>query len=270
VTAAHTYTVIPRIPTGSRISFASRRTIGWSWIQRPSICSGAGTATTSVGEMLRKSHPDAWARVPGAAGGIDPDDGFLAHMDRVAMRLSSYMRGGRGLRRRIPTPTLSVAYFCAEFGIVRGAARVFRRAGILAGDHLKSASDLGIPLTAVGLAYAGAISSVLECGRLAAGAVSGSRLYIFRSCWSAGRTAPRSPSSRLTRAQGPSADLACPVGECVVSAGHRPAEQWSRGSRRDRYLYGGDKDMRIRQEILLGSAGVPCAGRSGDEPTVCI
>jgi len=33
------------------------------------------------------------------------------------------------------------------------AARVFRRLGILAGDHLKSASDLGIPLTAVGLAY---------------------------------------------------------------------------------------------------------------------
>jgi len=48
---------------------------------------------------------------------------------------------------------LKVAYFSAEFGLQRVAADLFGGLGVLAGDHLKSASELGIPLVAIGLLY---------------------------------------------------------------------------------------------------------------------
>src|SRR4030095_8120016 len=46
-----------------------------------------------------------------------------------------------------------VAYFCAEYGVHSSLPLYSGGLGILAGDHLKSASDLGIPLVAVGLLY---------------------------------------------------------------------------------------------------------------------
>lgn len=52
-------------------------------------------------------------------------------------------------------PDAPVAYFCAEFG-VHETLRIYSGGlGILAGDHLKSASDLGVPLVAIGLFYRG-------------------------------------------------------------------------------------------------------------------
>src|ERR1044072_3316883 len=46
-----------------------------------------------------------------------------------------------------------VAYFCAEFGVHHSLPLYSGGLGILAGDHLKSASDLGLPLVAIGLLY---------------------------------------------------------------------------------------------------------------------
>src|SRR5438045_5578568 len=54
----------------------------------------------------------------------------------------------RGITRQHP-----VAYFCAEFGVHHSLPLYSGGLGILAGDHLKSASDLGLPLVAVGLLY---------------------------------------------------------------------------------------------------------------------
>ncbi|MEY4827720.1 MAG: hypothetical protein RLZZ288_1271, partial [Planctomycetota bacterium] len=48
---------------------------------------------------------------------------------------------------------LHIAYFCSEFAIHESLQQYSGGLGVLAGDHLKSASDLGIPLTAVGLLY---------------------------------------------------------------------------------------------------------------------
>ena len=54
-----------------------------------------------------------------------------------------------------PTATegLRVAYFSAEFGITECLSIFAGGLGVLAGDHLKSASDLGVPLVGVGLLY---------------------------------------------------------------------------------------------------------------------
>src|SRR6266478_8243781 len=54
---------------------------------------------------------------------------------------------------RVITPEHPVAYFCAEFGVHNSLPLYSGGLGILAGDHLKSASDLRLPLVAIGLFY---------------------------------------------------------------------------------------------------------------------
>ncbi len=87
------------------------------------------------------------------------DDGFLAHMDRVAARLDSYLNAESSwFRRRHATVSFTrrqplVAYFSAEFGLASCLSIFAGGLGILSGDHLKSASDLGVPLVGVGLLY---------------------------------------------------------------------------------------------------------------------
>jgi len=51
------------------------------------------------------------------------------------------------------SPVRSIAYFCAEYGVHNSLPQYSGGLGILAGDHLKSASDLNLPLTAIGLLY---------------------------------------------------------------------------------------------------------------------
>src|SRR6185436_8127500 len=51
------------------------------------------------------------------------------------------------------TPERPLAYFCAEYGVHNSLPLYSGGLGVLAGDHLKSASDLGLPLVAVGLLY---------------------------------------------------------------------------------------------------------------------
>ena len=65
-----------------------------------------------------------------------------------------------------------MAYFSAEFGLTECLSIFAGGLGVLAGDHLKSASDLGVPLVGVGLLYQqGYFTPVPEPGGLAAGNV---------------------------------------------------------------------------------------------------
>jgi glycogen phosphorylase len=97
------------------------------------------------------------------------DDGFLAHLDRVVDGLDSYLAADtwfqqtyapRSSNGDIPAADPAaiaeryrIAYFSAEFGLHESIPIYSGGLGILAGDHLKSASDLGIPLVGVGLMY---------------------------------------------------------------------------------------------------------------------
>lgn len=83
------------------------------------------------------------------------DEAFLAHLDRVAADLRDYV-GGTGVWHRKTFGASSqpeVAYFSMEFGITECLPIYSGGLGMLAGDHLKSASDLGVPLVGVGLLY---------------------------------------------------------------------------------------------------------------------
>src|SRR5205823_7732222 len=85
----------------------------------------------------------------------DPD--YAARVQKLHDRFSAYMSDSRPwpklqLKSYITQQT-PVAYFCAEFGVHHSLPLYSGGLGILAGDHLKSASDLGLPLVAVGLLY---------------------------------------------------------------------------------------------------------------------
>jgi starch phosphorylase len=81
------------------------------------------------------------------------DGGFVGWADGLREDLRRYIdepRWYQGLQDAPP----AVAYFSPEFGIAAALPQYSGGLGILAGDHLKSASDLGVPLTGVGLFYA--------------------------------------------------------------------------------------------------------------------
>lgn len=82
------------------------------------------------------------------------DEGFLAHLDRVYANLQNYLTELNWFEKTYGKEHhLKVAYFSAEFGLTECLETYSGGLGILAGDHLKSASDLGIPLVGVGLLY---------------------------------------------------------------------------------------------------------------------
>jgi starch phosphorylase len=82
------------------------------------------------------------------------DDGFLAHMSRVYSAFKEYLaQPGWYHDVHGDKSKLLVAYFSAEFGLHESLPIYSGGLGILAGDHLKSASELALPLVGVGLLY---------------------------------------------------------------------------------------------------------------------
>ncbi len=83
------------------------------------------------------------------------DEAFLAHLDRVRRDLAAYMSGDGSwyVRRHGRSGQPLAAYFSMEFGLTECLPIYSGGLGMLAGDHLKSASELGVPLVGVGLLY---------------------------------------------------------------------------------------------------------------------
>lgn len=85
------------------------------------------------------------------------DRRYLRHLEFVQRDLDDYMNGDRwfqGFAAKTEGAPASIGYFSAEFGITPVLPQYSGGLGILAGDHLKAASDLGVPIIGVGLLYA--------------------------------------------------------------------------------------------------------------------
>ncbi|HWU57636.1 MAG TPA: DUF3417 domain-containing protein, partial [Microbacteriaceae bacterium] len=80
------------------------------------------------------------------------DQGFVDWANSLRDELHRYISEPRWYQSLEDAPG-SIAYFSPEFGIAAALPQYSGGLGILAGDHLKSASDLGVPLTGVGLFY---------------------------------------------------------------------------------------------------------------------
>ena len=160
-----------------------------------------------------------------------------------------------------PSAPASIAYFSPEFGITEVLPQYSGGLGILAGDHLKSASDLGVPIIGVGLLYrSGYFRQSLSPRRLAAGDLPRPRP----------RRAARSRCCASTTARRSWSRSACPAAaRCArtcggpTSAGSRcscstPTSRSNDPAERDvtDRLYGGGGEHRLQQEMLLGIGGV--------------
>ncbi|BCO35110.1 DUF3417 domain-containing protein [Mycobacterium heckeshornense] len=119
-------------------------------------------------DLFAAIDPGLWAqcgRDPVALlGAVSParldelavDDGFVARLDELAAELTDYLTRPLWYQQQqsngVEMPSC-IAYFSMEFGVAEVLPNYSGGLGILAGDHLKSASDLGLPLIAVGLYY---------------------------------------------------------------------------------------------------------------------
>ncbi len=164
----------------------------------------------------------------------------------------------------------TVAYFAAEFGLHRALPIYSGGLGVLAGDHIKEASDIGVPLVGVSLLY--------RQGYL--------RQRIDHEGWQHDVPAhldPRAePTTRVTHDDGTpvfvDVDLqdGFPLQLAVwkVQVGRVPLylldsdvegnPEWTRQI--SHRLYGGDTEHRLRQEIVLGIGGVRLLRQLGIEP----
>lgn len=200
------------------------------------------------------------------------DESFVAMVARVQIRLEAYRSTpGWFLQAHPEAGAMRVAYFSLEFGLDAGIPLYSGGLGILAGDHLKSASDLGIPLVGVGLLYRnGYFHQYL-------GPDGGQRERYPATDWS------DLPLSDVTDATGAPLRVSVELADRVIVAAVRRItvgrvplilldadipENDEDLRQVTSALYGGDKETRIRQELLLGVGGVRALAAAGLEPSV--
>lgn len=192
---------------------------------------------------------------------ISTDSRFTEFLKKVENDLALYLNADSWFQARKSSPLKRVAYFSPEFGISSALPQYSGGLGVLAGDHLKSASALGVPIVGVGLFY--------------------KEGYFRQSVTPRGSQFERYPtldplSLGLTKATEPF--------RLLVGDQEAKIEVWSVSLGRVRIylldtdndenppelrqitdrLYGGDIEHRIRQEIVLGMGGVKALRAVGE------
>jgi starch phosphorylase len=115
--------------------------------------------------LFSSLDPEAWERARGnpvtflhslsgsRLASISGDAALLARIDAAVADLGRYLTDPSWYSTEVPDGPAAIAYFSPEYGIAAAMPQYSGGLGILAGDHLKSASDLGVPIVAVGLLY---------------------------------------------------------------------------------------------------------------------
>ena len=267
-----TFTVLPHLPERLQALHKLAYNLWWCW-------------NADAVALFRRIDVDLWkelehspVKLLGATAQerfeqLAKDEGFLAHMDRVEESLNNYMSAPTWFQDTYGAEKQArIAYFSAEFGIHESIPVYSGGLGVLAGDHLKSASDLGIPLCGVTLMYREGYF----------------RQYLNIDGWQQERypendffnlplipeTMPdgspltvsvhlpgRDVHARLWRVQVGRVPLY--LLDCNIPQ-NRPADRNITAQ-----LYGGDQHMRIEQEIVLGIGGIRALKALGKMPTIC-
>jgi len=201
------------------------------------------------------------------------DDAYIAQLCRVMDSFYVYTNSRTWFEDKFPDDKdLKIAYFSLEFGLHESMPIYSGGLGVLAGDHLQSASDLGIPLIAVGLAYRQGYFKqqltedgwqlesypVTDVHQWCATPVTdeqGNQLKVGL-CFGLHQTSAAIWLAHVGRVKLYLLDADLPEN----SPEYRAVTA---------RLYGGDRLMRIRQEILLGIGGLRALRTLGVTPTVC-
>ncbi|MCX5759383.1 MAG: alpha-glucan family phosphorylase [Candidatus Hydrogenedentes bacterium] len=200
------------------------------------------------------------------------DDSFLAHLDRVADRLNKYLHSNSWAEKNPEAPEgFGVAYLSLEFGLHESISIYSGGLGLLAGDHLKSASDLGVPLVGVGLLYReGYFTQYLNADGWQQERYPQNDFYNMEI-----ETEPDASGKQIIiEIEYPERVVKARIWRCQV--GRVPLYlldcDFDVNQEDDREitarLYQGDRDMRIRQEIMLGMGAVKAMRALGLKPTI--
>ncbi|KPL20391.1 MAG: alpha-glucan phosphorylase [Phycisphaerae bacterium SM1_79] len=266
------FTVLPALPEPLRDLETIARNMFWSW--NPELV-----------ELFKRIDSNLWSRCghnpvkllgsvsQARLDALAENQGFLGQLQRGAEKLKSYLDAPTWYEKvcsKCSKPI--IAYFSAEFGAHECLPIYAGGLGILAGDHLKSASDLGVPLVGVGLLYQkGYFRQYLN--------IDGwqQEIYVENDFYNMPIELVRKESGRpLT------VSVEYP-GRCVIAqiwcvavgkvklylldtnvAANSPMDRMITSS-----LYGGDRELRIRQEIMLGIGGLKALSAMDIAPTVC-
>ncbi|MEU8790194.1 glycosyltransferase family 1 protein [Streptomyces sp. NPDC048643] len=257
--AIRRFTVRPVLPETLHPLSDLARNLRWSW-------------HAETRDFFQSVDPERWAasdgdpvRLLGSVSAarlteLTEDSRFLRRLAEVSEDLRDYMTGDRWYQTQTSDLPAAVGYFSPEFGITAALPQYSGGLGILAGDHLKAASDLGVPLIGVGLLY--------RHGYF--------RQSLSREGWQQEQYPVLDPNELpvvpLREEDGTTAQvsLALPGGRALhariwlAQVGRVPllmldsdVEENDLGERgvTDR-LYGGGSEHRLLQEMLLGIGGV--------------
>ena len=266
------FTVLPTLPDILKDLDIIARNMFWSW--NPEFV-----------EIFKRIDSNLWsacghnpvkmlgsvsqARLDELAG----NQGFLGQLQRANEKLKSYFEKPtwyENVCSKCDNPT--IAYFSAEFGVHECLPIYAGGLGILAGDHLKSASDLGVPLVGVGLLYQkGYFRQYLN--------IDGwqQEIYVENDFYNM-------PIELIRKESGRPLTISVEYpGRCVIAQiwcasigrvklylldtnvlANSPIDRMITSS-----LYGGDRELRIRQEIMLGIGGLKALTAMDIIPTVC-
>ncbi len=265
------YSVVPSLPAKLARLREIARNLYWSWDQ------------DSI-ELFRRMDPQLWETTrhnpvmmlqtidQQALEQLADDDGFISLLDQVSETLNKYVNDKKTwFSREYPDAAdkFKVAYFSAEFGITECLPVYSGGLGILAGDHVKSASDLGVPLVGVGLMYQhGYFRQYLNIDGYQQEAYYDNDpfkmpLHLQREPDNGTRKIAvdfpgRQVIARIWHAR---------VGRVNLYLLDTNLPENSPNDRAITYqLYGGDKEMRIQQEIMIGIGGVQALAAMEIEP----
>lgn len=234
-------------------------------------------------ELFRRINPAAWRE-----SGHNPldflsrisqkrlealveDDGFMSHLQQVADRFESEVLNNREGKPNV-IPSRCIAYFSLEYGIHESVRLYSGGLGVLAGDHLKSASDMSLPMVAVGLLYRQGYH----------------QQYLNNDGWQQEKyldneinRLPMTPACNQQKLP-IRIELPIPSGflrACVwrMDVGRVPLflldtnipENTPELRKITASLYGGDQTVRMLQELLLGIGGYNALLEMGYDPAVC-
>jgi starch phosphorylase len=256
IKALRTFRVHPSLPPELQPLNELASNLRWAWDRRTI-------------ELFRWVDADAWEEVGGnpvallgrlsseRAEALVGDATFLSELTEAHADLRRYLEKPRWAQSRRPAPP-RVAYFSPEFGITHVMQVYSGGLGVLAGDHLKAASDLGLDLVGVGLLY--------RHGYF--------RQFLDADGWQGERYPDLNPLSLpLSRLEedGVAATVDVVLGDHTVSCQIWKAQvgrvplllldtDVPTNAPEDRVvtdkLYGGDVEHRLRQEIVLGIGGM--------------
>jgi len=204
---------------------------------------------------------------------IAKDEEFLAKYDEVVNHFNSYMQTKETwFSKNYPNNANDlIAYFSAEYGIDEIIPIYSGGLGILSGDHLKSASDLGLPFVAVGLLYKNGYFNQKIDGY---GTQKTEYTNIDLDNLPILPVKDENGEDLIIDVDFPDRKLYLKIWKIVVGriSLFLMDSDIDKNIAEDRVvtlrLYGGDQEMRIRQEIVLGMAGIKLLKRLGLNPSV--